>query len=57
MIDWLLFIAKGEICQLYHGGNKLNIDEIMMMKSVLYYTNMLIYDFLKYYLTETTFRG
>jgi len=34
-----LFNAKSAIFQLYHGENKLNIDEMMMMRSALYSIN------------------
>ena len=34
----MLIIAKWATFQLYHGGNKLNFDEMMMMMSALYWT-------------------
>jgi len=36
-----LFNAKRAIIQLYHGENKLDFEEMMMMMSTLYKTNML----------------
>jgi len=40
--SWLLFNAKCTIFQLYHGENKLHIDEMtIMMMSALYLSNML----------------
>ena len=38
--EWLLFNANSAIYQLYHGENKLIIDE-MMTRSALYKTNTL----------------
>jgi hypothetical protein len=38
--EWLLFSANSANFQLYHGENKLIFNE-MIMKSALYYTNML----------------
>ena len=35
MSEWLLFIANSAICQLYHGENKLIVNE-MMMRSALF---------------------
>jgi hypothetical protein len=43
--EWLLFNANSAIFQLYHGENKLIINE-MMMRSTLYYTNMLSWIFI-----------
>jgi hypothetical protein len=40
MGEWLLFNANSSIFHLYYGENKLIFNE-MMMRSALYYTNML----------------
>jgi len=39
--DWLMLLTKWTICQLYHGENKLHIDEMLMMMSALFKINML----------------
>ena len=43
--EWLLFYAISAIFQLYHGKNKLIFNE-MMMRSPLYYPNMLSWIFI-----------
>jgi hypothetical protein len=43
--EWLLFNANSAIFQLFHGENKLIFNE-MMIKSILYYTNMLSWIFI-----------
>ena len=42
--EWLLFTANSAIFQLYHGGNQLIFNE-MMMRFALYYTNTLSWIF------------
>jgi hypothetical protein len=39
--EWLLFNAKWAIFQPNHDENMLHFDEMTMMMSTLYYTNML----------------
>jgi hypothetical protein len=34
--EWLLFNANSAIFQLYHGENKIIVNEMMMMSSALY---------------------
>ena len=34
--EWLLFSANSSIVQLYHGENKLMLNEMMMMRSTLF---------------------
>ena len=43
--EWLLFNANSAIFQLYHGENKLIINE-MMIRFVLYFTNKLSWIFI-----------
>jgi hypothetical protein len=43
--EWLLFNTNSAILLLYHGENKLIFNE-MMMRSALYYTNMLSWIFI-----------
>jgi hypothetical protein len=45
MSEWLLFNANSTIFQLYYGEIKLIFNE-MMMRSTLYYTNMLSWIFI-----------
>jgi hypothetical protein len=42
--EWLLFNINPSIFQLYHGQNKLIIDD-MMVRSTLYYTHMRLVGF------------
>ena len=44
--EWVLFNPSSAICQLYHGENNLIYNE-MMMRSALYYINMLSWIFIK----------
>ena len=45
MSEWLLFNTNSPIFQLYHGENKLILNELMM-RSTLYYTNTLSWIFI-----------
>jgi hypothetical protein len=36
MSEWVLFNANSEIVQLYHGENKLIVNEMMILRSALY---------------------
>jgi hypothetical protein len=45
MYEWLLFNSNSAIFKLYHGKNKFIFDE-MMMRSALYYTNMISWNFI-----------
>ena len=45
------------MCHLYHGENKLHINEMIMMQSALYQINTLSWNIIQVQPTETTVRG